>query len=215
MADINNLLQRIDAEFNAIDDKVKKDQQANMEEYRLRQKRMDHFTKVVEELKTIWTPRLEALQQRFGDKVKISPRVTPSSREATFEFQSSLARIRLKFSAYADRDVQNIHLASDLDIVPVLTKFDAHSEMTFPLDAINKEAVAKWVEDRIVSFVHIYVSLHENQFYLKDHLVEDPITQVRFPKFAAGATCEWKGATYFFVDDVSRNEFMKKNDIKA
>jgi len=87
--------------------------------------------------------------------------------------------------------------------------------MKCPLDAVNKEAVAKWVEDCIVNFVHTYLSLHENHFYLKDHLVEDPITQVRFPKFAAGATCEWKGATYYFVDDVSRNEFMKKNDIKA
>lgn len=215
MADINSLLQRIDAEFNAIDDKVKKVQQANLEEYRQRQKRMEQYTKVVDDLKSIWTPRLEALQKRFGDKVKITPRVTPSSREATFEFQSSLARIRLKFSAYADRDVKNIHLTSDLDIVPVLTQFDAHSEMQFPLDAPNREAIAKWVEDRIVSFVHSYLSIHENNFYLKEHLVEDPITRVQFPKFAAGATLEWKGSTYYFVDDESRKEFAKKNGISG
>lgn len=215
MADINNLLQRIDAEFNAIDDKVKKVQQANLEEYRQRQKRMDQYTRVVDDLKSIWTPRLEALQKRFGDKVQITPRFTPSSREATFEFQSSLARIRLKFSAYADRDVKNIHLTSDLDIVPVLTQFDAHSEMMVPLDAPNKEAIAKWVEDRIVSFVHSYLSIHENNFYLKEHLVEDPITKVQFPKFAAGATLEWKGSTYYFVDDESRKEFVKKNNISV
>ena len=34
MADMTSLLQRIDAEFNAVDDKVKKNQQANLEEYR-------------------------------------------------------------------------------------------------------------------------------------------------------------------------------------
>lgn len=215
MADISTLLNRIDAEFSAIDDKVKKAQKANMDDYRLRQKRMEQFNQAVEQLKTIWTPRLEALQQRFGDKVKITPRVTPSSREASFEFLSNLARIRLKFSAYADRDVENIHLTSDLDIVPVLTKFEAHSELKCPIDVVNKDAVAKWVEDCIVNFVHTYLSLHENHFYLKDHLVEDPITGVLFPKFAAGATLEWKGTTYYFVDDVSRNEFATKNNIPS
>ncbi|HQR07171.1 MAG TPA: hypothetical protein PLN21_10135 [Gemmatales bacterium] len=213
MADINTLLQRIDAEFNAVDDKVKQTQKANLEDYRQRQKRMEKYTEMVNELKTIWGPRLEALQKRFGDRVKVTPRVTPSSREAMFEFQSSLARIRLKFSSYADRDVKNIHLTSDLDIVPVLMQFDAHSEMKFPVDSPNKEVIAQWVDDRIVSFVRTYLSIHENNFYLKDHLVEDPITHVEFPKFAAGATMEWKGATYYFVDDESRKEFAKKNNI--
>lgn len=213
MADITSLLQRIDAEFNSVDDKVKKNQQENLEVYRQRQKRLEQFTKVVDDLKTIWTPRLEALQKRFGDHVKITPRLTPSSREATFEFQSSLARIRLKFSAFADQDVRNVNLTSDLDIVPILTQFDAHSEMKFPIDAPDKAAVAKWVEDRIVAFVHTYLSIHENNFYMKEHLVEDPITRVQFAKFAAGATLEWKGSTYYFVDDESRKEFVKKNNI--
>lgn len=213
MADLSGLLQRIDAEFDAIDNKVKQSQKANLEEYRQRQKRMEQYTVVVNDLKTIWAPRLEALQMRFADRVKVTPRLTPSSREATFEFQSSLARIRLKFSAYADQDVKHIHLTSDLDIVPVLTQFDAHSEMKFPIDSPNQDAIAKWVDDRIISFVRTYLSLHQNNFYLKDQLVEDPITQVQFPKYAAGATVEWKGSTYYFVDDDSRKEFVKKNNI--
>jgi len=213
MADLSSLLKRIDAEFSAIDDKVKKVQQENMQEYRDRQKRLDQFGKLLDELKGIWLPRLEALHQRFGDRVKITPRLTPSSREATFEFQSHLARICLKFSVFADRDVRNVILTSDLDIVPVLMKFDAHSEMAFPLDGADKDAIGNWFDDRIVSFVRTYVSIHENNFYLKDHLVEDPITHVQFLKYAAGATLEWKGAMYYFVDDESRMEFAKKNSI--
>ncbi len=213
MAELDNLLQRIDAEFNSVEDKVKKAQLENMQDYRDRQKRLETFEKVLDDLKNIWRPRLEALQKRFGDKVQITPRLTPSSREATFEFQSHLARIRLKFSAFADRDVRQIHLASDLDIVPVLTRFDAHSEMTFPVEAPPRDVITKWVEDRIVSFVHTYLAIHENNFYLKDHLVSDPITGVQFPKYAAGATVEWKKDTYYFVDDVSKQEFCKKNNI--
>lgn len=213
MADLNSLLKRIDAEFGAMEDKVKQVQKENMQEYRDRQKRLDQFGKLLEDLKGIWLPRLEALHQRFGDKVKVTPRLTPSSREATFEFQSHLARICLKFSVYADRDVKNVTLTSDLDIVPVLTQFDSHSEMAFPIDGANKDAIGNWIDDRIVSFVHTYVSIHENNFYLKEHLVEDPITHVQFLKYAAGATLEWKGTMYYFVDDESRKEFAKKNGI--
>jgi YHS domain-containing protein len=213
MAELDTLLNRIDAEFHAVENKIKQAQLENMQDYRDRQARLVTFDKVLDELRTIWKPRLEALQQRFGDKVQITPRLTPSSREATFEFQSALARIRLKFCAYADRDVKQVHLTSDLDIVPVLTQFDAHSELKFPVDSPNKGQIAKWIEDRIVAFVHTYLSIHENNFYLKDHLVSDPITGVEFPKYAAGATQEWKGATYYFVDNVSKAEFNKKNNI--
>ena len=99
------------------------------------------------------------------------------------------------------------------DIVPILIKFDAHSEMAFPLESPNREAIATWFDDRIVSFVHSYLTLHENNLYLKDHLVKDPITKVEFPKYAAGATLEWQGSSYYFVDDKSRQEFMKQNKI--
>jgi len=215
MAELDQLLKRIDAEFHSVENKVKQAQLENMQEYRDRQERLTKFEQVMNDLRDIWKPRLEALQQRFGDKVKISPRVTPSSREATFEFQSNLARIRLKFCAYADKDVKQVHLTSDLDIVPVLTQFDAHSEMKFPVTSPDKAAIAKWIEDRIVSFVQTYLSIHENNFYLKDHLVRDPISNVEFPKYAAGATVEWKNATYYFVDDVSKTEFCKKNNIST
>ena len=61
----------------------------------------------------VWRPRLEALAQKFGDRVKVEPRIAGSSRDATFQFQSSVARISLKFSAYASDDVQKIVVAYD------------------------------------------------------------------------------------------------------
>jgi YHS domain-containing protein len=82
--------------------------------------------------------------------------------------------------------------------------------LALPLDNPDPEKVAQWVDDRIISFVKTYQSLHENEFYLKDHMVNDPVIGVRFPKFAAGATLEWKGKTYFFVSDETRREFQKQ-----
>jgi YHS domain-containing protein len=213
MSDVSSLMGRIDAEFSALDEKLKRAQAEQVHEHQERQKRLELFGKLVDELRGIWGPSLDALAKKFGDRVKVAPRVTPSSREATFEFQSNLAQVRLKFSAWADRDVRNITFASDLQIVPVLMKFDAHSEREFPLDAVDRKALGGWIDDRIISFVHTYLALHENDYYLKEHMVEDPVAHVRFPKFAAAATLEHQGKTYYFASEESRKEFAKQAGI--
>jgi len=211
MADISNLLDRIDKEFTALEDKLKTGLKEKVEAGKERQQRLEIFNKTLDDLKEIWGPRLDALVKRFGKKVEVTPRFIPATREATFEFQSKLARIRLKLSVSADRDIRNMVLAYDLEIVPSFMEYERHSETTFPVTTVDRNALAKWVEDRIVGFVRTYLSLHENDYYLKDHMVEDPVNHVRFPKFAAACTLEQKGQTLYFVSEENRREFEGQN----
>ena len=210
MPDINSLASRIDAEFSAVEDKVKKLQVEQMEGHKDRQKRLEQLAKVFDQLSAIWRPRLELLVKKFGDRVQTKPRITPSTREATFDFQSRVARVCLKFSATTDRDVQKLILGYDLDIIPVLMHFKSHDEAEFALNAIDKEAVAKWIDDRVVEFVQTYFAMGENEIYLKDQMVEDPIAHVRFPKVAAATTLEWQGQKYYFIGEDTRREFEKQ-----
>jgi hypothetical protein len=213
MPDINSLAKQIDAEFSAVAEKVKQLQVGQIAEHKERQNRLEQLGKLFDELGEIWKPRLELLVKKFGDRVKVTPRLVPATREASFEFQSNLARIRLRFSASTDRDVRKLVLSYQLDIIPVLMRFTPHAETEFPLGAVDKEAVAKWIDERIVDFVRTYLSLGENEWYLKDQMVEDPIAQVRFPKQAAAATLEWNGRKFYFVGEETRREFAKKNNI--
>lgn len=89
-------------------------------------------------------------------------------------------------------------------------KFDPHAEIEFPIEAIDKEKLAARMDDRIVAFVQTYLSLHENTYYLKGHLVDDPVARVRFPKYAAGATIERGGKTLYFVSEATRDEYLKQ-----
>jgi YHS domain-containing protein len=50
--------------------------------------------------------------------------------------------------------------------------------------------------------------------YLKDHVVVDPIAEVRFPKFAAASTLEREGKTYYLVGEEKRREFEAKHGIR-
>jgi hypothetical protein len=213
MPDIGSLASRIDAEFSAAEEKVKKLQAEQVEEHKQRQKRLEQLSKVFDQLRDIWKPRLELLVKKFGDRVQAKPRIAPSTREATFDFQSRQARVRLKFSASTDRDVQTVILAYDLEIIPVLMRFKPHDEVEFRLNAVDKEAVAKWIDDRIVDFVQTYVATGEQEVYLKEQMVEDPIAHVRFPKVAAATTLDWQGQKLYFIGEETRREFEKQQGI--
>jgi YHS domain-containing protein len=215
MQDVSGLASRIDAAFLAVEEKLKKFQTEQLQEHKQRQKRLEQLISVFDQLRTVWRPRLELLLQKFGDRVQATPRIAPSNREVTFDFQSRLARVRLKFSASTDRDVQKVILSYDLEITPALMRFKPHDELEFPLNAVDAEAAAKWVDDRIVDFVQTYFALSENEVYLKDHMVEDPISHIQFPKLAAATTLDWQGKTFYFVGEETCREFEKQQGIES
>ena len=210
MPDINDLSSRIDSEIDAAKQKVAKLQSQYVEQFQERRARLERFEKLLEGLRDVWRPRLEALAEKFGKRVQVRPVVKPERREASFEFESNLAQIRLRFAVRPDSDVRNVVFSYDLDILPILMKYESHSEFEQPLEAIDNGKLAAWIDDRIVGFVRTYLSLHENEYYLKDHMVEDPVAKVRFPKYAAGATLEHKGKTIYFLSEETRREFEQK-----
>src|SRR5688572_17246722 len=106
MADVSKLLSRIDAEFDGLKQRVQKLQTEKVAEYQGRQDRLEQYSRVCEQLREVWKPRLEALAQRFGDKVTLKPDVQPMRRSAHFTFQSQVARVELVFSAATDMDVR-------------------------------------------------------------------------------------------------------------
>jgi YHS domain-containing protein len=215
MPDLSSLADRIDAEFAAATQKVAEIQKQGVQQFEERRQRLETLEKTLDDLKGIWQPRLEALSTRFADRAKVTPSVNAGRRQATFQFQSELARIDLRFSVTTDDDVQNLIFQYDLNIVPIMMKFDSHDEIRFPVAKVNRDALASWFDDRIVSFVKTYLELHQNHYYLKDHLVEDPIAKVRFPKYAAGAKLDWNGKTVYFLGDDTRREFEKQQAAAA
>lgn len=215
MANVSSLTDRIDAEFAAATQTIAEIQKQGVQQFEERRQRLETLEKTLDDLKSIWQPRLEALSKRFADRAKVTPSVNAGRRQATFQFQSELARIDLRFSVATDDEVQNLIFQYDLNIVPIMMKFDSHDEIRFPLAKVDRDALASWFDDWIVSFVKTYLALHQNHYYLKDHLVEDPIAKVRFPKYAAGDKLDWKGKTMYFLGEDTRREFEKQQAAAA
>ena len=112
-----------------------------MEKHKQRQTRLEQLGKVFDELRDIWKPRLELLVKKFEGRVQTTPRIVPSTREVTFDFQSRLAHVRLKLSAFTDRDIEKLILSYDLEIIPILMRFKPHDELELTLNEVDKEAV--------------------------------------------------------------------------
>jgi YHS domain-containing protein len=210
MLAIESLSSRIDDEFAVLERKFKDTHVDALREWRERRQRIQQLDKVFETLGEAWKSRLAMLLKKFGDRVQVTPRLTPSSREAAFEFQSKLARVRLRFSATTDRDVRRVIVGYHLEIVPAFFRYQPHAELEFPLGAVDEAAAARWVDDRIVEFVRAYLMMAESEFDAQEHMVEDPVAHVRFPDFAAGATLDWQGKTYYFVGEETRQEFARE-----
>jgi YHS domain-containing protein len=211
MAGSEKLDDRIDAAFAASVNRLDEMKARELAEFEDHKRRLEQFDDVVRELRDKWRPRLETLARKFGDRVNVEPHVEPSLRSVTFDFKSDLADIDLRFAASPDADARNVVFTYDLRIIPILMKFNSHAEISFPLEAVDEDAVASWMDDCIMSFVDTYLALQENQYYLRDHMVEDPIAKVKFPKHAAAATCEFNGLTYYFVGDATLREFQNSH----
>ena len=130
-------------------------------------------------------------------------------RSLKMEFASKLARIALRFGVSPDAEVRKLVFTYNLDILPVLMEFNSHDTLERRLKPIHEAQFAEWLAERIVNFVQTYLALHENQYYLKGQIVEDPVTKVQFPKFAADAKFEHYGRTVYFIDESSLREFQR------
>lgn len=213
MSDVSKLLQRIDGTIAAAKERVRHQKQPLLDDYAQRQKRLERFEQTRDQIRQIAKPRLEALARRFGDQVAITPKVSQTRASATLEFKSSQAFITLAFSVVPDEQVQNAIVEYDLDVVPVLMQYESHSEFRAPIGNVNAAALEEWLDEWIVKFVDFYVRMHESEAYGKSEYVEDPVAEIKFPKFAAGATLEHSGKTHYFIDETTRQEFARRHGV--
>jgi YHS domain-containing protein len=207
MANTQSLIERIDAEFAASGEKTRDLQAQQLHKYHERKKRQAIAENHLGELREDWQLRLAALLDRFPAPVAVTAEFMPGGWVDTLKVQTELARVQLKFSASTDMDVCKGFLDYDLEVLPVFMRFAPRSRLEVTPGALDREATGSWMDDRLIDFVRVFLSLQENAQYLSDHLVEDPIALVRFPKHSAAATLARNGQTFYFIAEETRREF--------
>jgi YHS domain-containing protein len=100
-----------------------------------------------------------------------------------------------------------------LEILPIFFKFDSHDQLTIPISHPNENAIAGWIEDKLVGFTQAFFELQCHDQYQQKHLETDVVMNIRFPKVYAAGKKECEGRTYYFYTDESLLAF--ENDPSA
>jgi len=201
------------SEFAARAERLKSAEAEKAQQSQEREQRMAQFNKACDELRDVWRPRLEEFAKQFGESVKITPTVSPAAREAKVLFNTDLANVNLTLSVTASADIAKLVLDYDLRIIPMFFEYERTSRLEVPLNKIDRDAVGRWLDDRLVSCVKAYLSIQDNQYYLKRAMVEDPITKAKFLPDNAAATLQHDGRTHYFSSSDSLREFKMKHQI--
>ena len=207
---------RLDAAFALLPARIEQRRSVIDREYQERQRRFaEDFIPAVAKVREIWRPRSDALVAHFKDIIHVQGDVQDDFSKIVFSFDSPLARVTLTFDFSHDQEVRNMILDYDLEILPILMKFDHHSTLKLPLAAFDEQAATEWLEERLLSFIHSFVELNENEYYLNDQMVEDPVARIRMSKMVARETLDWEGQTYYFIGAETRREFEKRHETVA
>ncbi|MCW5767691.1 MAG: hypothetical protein KIT19_03335 [Phycisphaeraceae bacterium] len=209
------LADRIRAEFDAREARQKAAEADRAKSQEAHEGGIEKFKSACDDLQAVWKPKFQEFAKQFGDKIKITPVVSPEQREARCTFLTELATMTLTVGVSASPDATKLVLDYNLLIVPTYFDYERHARMEMPLNSIDKNAVGAWLDDRLVSCVKAYLSMQDNEYYLRRVLVEDPITKAKFLKEDAAASIEHKGATVYFASEQSKKDYMAKHEIPA
>lgn len=211
--DSGTLTQRIRAEFDAREQRLKQTEQLRAREFEDRERRMDIFNRTCDGLKSVWTPRLQEFSRQFGERVKLTPSITPSQRAVTVNFLTELANVTLRLTVSTDPDATKLVIDYDLLIIPVYFEYERYSRLEMPLDRVDSDVIGRWFDDRLVSCVRAYLTIQDNEFYLRRTMAEDPVTHAKFLKEDAAATLDHGGRTVYFASKDSLDQYKQQHRI--
>lgn len=207
------LAQRIQAEFDLRAEEQKQREAHRAQEAKESEQRLKRFEACCEELKEVWRPKLETFAKQFGDRIRVTPSITPSHREAKVEFLTDLANMTMTLSASASPDIRELVLEYELLVIPTFIQYDRHAELRMPIDGIDRDALGAWIDDRLVGCVKTYLAMEDNQHYLNRSMVQDPITKARMFRQDAAETIEHKGQKLYFSSAETLREYKARHRI--
>jgi len=218
MPDVQQLLQRLRAEFDAARHRVEALRVEALDAFHQKRQRYEQFAAASQHIGGLLEPHIDAFRNFFQgvhEQIDILHLGT-GGREVhgafvTFSFPHTKdcpASITLKFTLGHDADIHNIVLEYDLALVPVYLQFEKHDTLTIPLDRVDDEAITAWFDEKLTRFAALYLSLPFIPQYQQEGLVPDRVLGLSFPRLFAAGQVEHDGTTYYFYTEDSLREFQ-------
>ena len=199
MSSVESLVQRLSAEVAAATERVHSLQAKAAQYARGQEQRFECFVALTKRIDAIFQPRIEAFTNvnvfKDIEKSVTVERSGPAGRELPGGTTTLVVpysdecpdKVKLAFHLGHDGPIENVILEYNLEIIPVLIDFDKHDQLVIPIDKPDEDAIAAWIDDKLVGFTRTYFELYFIDQYQQQCMETDPVMNIRFPRaFAAG-----------------------------
>jgi YHS domain-containing protein len=217
MKPVDDLIKRINGEFDAARDRIRALQAQAVENYHRLQERHQRFLKATRRIGELLRPRIDAFSSEFQNLNQTITliRQGPQGREvhgalAIFSFphtEECPAAITLTFSMGHDEEIEHVILTYHLDIVPLFIKFNDRDSLAVSIDKLDENQIVAWFDDKLVEFTKIYMNIFFIPQYQGNSQVPDLVLGITFPRNFAAGSKEHEGKTYYFYTEESLREF--------
>lgn len=112
-------------------------------------------------VQTVICPRVARLASYF-ENAELHPAAGANRYHCVCRFRHTgqfPASTKLALGVSHDAGFEHLRVLYELEILPILFRFEGRSELAFQIDAVDEALAATWVEERIVSFVDTYLRL--------------------------------------------------------
>jgi YHS domain-containing protein len=221
MPSVAPLVERLAAEVAAATERVHALQLEAARVFLGQEQRFMRFLALTERIHGILQPRIEAftkvnvfkdIEQNVSLELRGPEGRGFHGRTTTLSVPSSDAcsgKVELSFRLGHDGPIENVIMDYRLEILPIFIKFDSHDQLVIPIDNPSEDAIAAWIDDKLVGFTRTYFEMYFTEQYQKQSFEMDPVMNIRFPRAFAAGKKEYQGHTYHFYTKESLQAFEK------
>jgi len=177
-----------------------------MAEYGVRRHRFEQLAHHLNE--EIVKPRLEMV----ASYLKNACMQEESSHRSTcwFEFcQRFPTFAQLEFAIEHDVRFDKLIVQIRTRMMPVFVPFNEQDNLLLPLDAVDDEEVADWVEERLLEFLDTYLRIDAGGEDFTEEPVTDPVCGMQIDRLTAAASDSFCGHPYFFCGKECHTKFQE------
>lgn len=160
--------------------------------------RRDRFEDLAEHLNLrIVAPRLQSVASYFVNATVGEQRSDRSS--CWFGFCRRFPAVtHVEFAMEHDLKFEELIVGTQTRMMPVLVQFTEQDNLRLPLDCVDEDQVADWVEERLLEFLDIYLRIDSESEDFAEEPVTDPVCGMRILRSMAAASDSFHGHPYFF-----------------
>ena len=118
------------------------------------------------------------------------------------------ASTKVAFSVEHDVRFEKVAICYQASMMPVFIKLNERDKFTSPLEDMNDDAAADWVEQRLLGFLDAYLQIDRGGEDFEGDAATDPVCGMRISRSAAVAGDSYRGHPYFFCSHESKRGLL-------